>query len=119
MFEIGAASDDVITIDSDEDASGAGAAVEEIIEDNPAAAEEIIENNRAAAEGTIEDNRAAARGNGRDHGDQGLQHHDDGLPDDGEDPEIQEDNRDARGASGGMGPEPQNLDWSNTANEGE
>ena len=111
VFEIGAASDEVITIDDDEDGSGAGAAIEEIIEDN-----------RAGAEGTIEDNRAAARGNGRDHGAPGPQHHDDGILDDGEDPEVQnfqEDNRDARGASGSMGHEPQNLDWSNTADEGE
>ena len=111
VFEIGAASDDVITIDDDEDGGGAGAAIEEIIEDN-----------RAAAEETIEDNRAAARGNGRDHGAPGPQHHDDGILDDGEDPEVQnfqEDNRDARGASGSMGHEPQNLDWSNTADEGE
>ena len=111
VFEIGAASDEVITIDDDEDGGGAGAAIEEIIEDN-----------RAAAEETIEDNRAAARGNSRDHGAPGLQHHDDGILDDGEDPEIQnfqEDNRDARGASGSMGHEPQNLDWSNTADEGE
>ena len=122
VFEIGAASDEVITIDDDEDGGGAGAAIEEIIEDNRAAAEEIIEDNRAAAEETIEDNRAAARGNGRDHGAPGPQHHDDGILDDGEDPEIQnfqEDNRDARGASGSMGHEPQNLDWSNTADEGE
>ena len=65
---------------------------------------------------------SAARGNGRDHGAPGPQHHDDGILDDGEDPEVQnfqEDNRDARGASGSVGHEPQNLDWSNTADEGE